>query len=202
MSNEFLRSHLIPVKFWGALACFTNQNAHPERYSYPVPTPSAIKGMLEAIFWKPEFKYLPIRVRVLNPLKQILICRNELKFDGKKPPISIQNERTQIYTKALKDVCYIIETDIVPNDGSYDSKMKYRAQLMKRIDRGRRYHQPCFGCREFIAHFSAPDGTEEPISWNTDLGAMFYGINHKTGSKCFFHAKVSDGVMEIPNLSW
>src|SRR4051812_24793531 len=68
----------VAVHVWGDFACFTRAEMKVERVSYPVMTPSAARGVLEAIFWKPEFTWCVEEISVLKPIRYFSILRNEI----------------------------------------------------------------------------------------------------------------------------
>lgn len=79
------------LEVWGELACFTRPELKVERFSYPVITPSAARGIYDAIFCKPsrdgkssEFRWQITKVEVLAKPEYIALRRNEVK--NKAPP--------------------------------------------------------------------------------------------------------------------
>src|SRR5881397_378094 len=68
----------LAVKVWGEYACFTRPEMKVERVTYPVMTPSAARGVLEAIFWKPQFRWLVREIAVLRPIAYFSLVRNEV----------------------------------------------------------------------------------------------------------------------------
>lgn len=105
----------LSVKVWGEFACFTRPEMKVECVSYPVMTPSAARGVLEAIYWKPEFEWRVREIHVLEPIRHIALVRNEMnkRIPTRDPkPIFVDEERTQRYTLALRDVAYLIYAEI------------------------------------------------------------------------------------------
>jgi len=202
----------VAVKVWGEFACFTRPEMKVERVTYPVMTPSAARGLLEAIFWKPEFAWQVRRIEVLNPIRRISLLRNEAKSKitvgtAKKAGhrYFADDDRTQRHTLALRDVAYIIHADVAVNNG--EDPAKYRDQFRRRVAQGRCFHRPYLGCREFAANFSEPDGTERPIDLTEDLGRMLFDMRYASkGNRVepvFFSARIEDGVLSVPkNLYW
>src|SRR5437899_13095048 len=68
----------VEVCVWGKFACFTRPEMKVERVSYEVMTPSAARGVLESIFWKPEIQWRIREIRVLKPVRFFSILRNEV----------------------------------------------------------------------------------------------------------------------------
>lgn len=202
----------LEVRVWGDFACFTRPEMKAERVSYPVMTPSAARGVLESIFWKPEFSWQVREVWVLNDIRHFSIVRNEVKS---KAVVSTAHgwaengggyfaneDRAQRHTLALRDVAYLIKADIVLATHVTEDVAKYRDQFRRRVNRGQCYHQPYLGCREFAASFSQPDGTEHAIDLSDDLGRMLFDLDYISdgtgrGKPRFFSARLEAGVLEV-----
>jgi CRISPR-associated protein Cas5d len=178
-----------------------------ERVSYPVMTPSAARGVLEAIFWKPEFRWLVREILVLRDIKFFSILRNEV---GNKAPASpashpyyADEDRQQRHTLALSDVAYIIRADIqLTTRGAAEHPAKYRDQFRRRVERGECRHQPYLGCREFSAFFSPPEGQERSITGYLTLGQILFDLDYRTSdgraTPRFFEAVLDNGVLRVP----
>jgi len=185
------------LRTWGELACFTRPEMKVERVSYPVITPSAARGLLEAILYKPQFRWLIRRIAVKKPIRFLAFRRNEVKsrLSPRKPePLLADEDRTQRNTLALRDVEYIIEASLhltslagqphrKPGDGEdngEDTPVKYLAMFQRRAEKGQCFAQPAFGCREFPAHFELADETsmrvDAGINPDTDLGLRLYDV--------------------------
>lgn len=201
----------LQVKVWGELACFTRPEMKVERVSYPVMTPSAARGILEAIFWKPEFDWRVREIWVLKPIRHFSILRNEI--NSKQSHRSAQSwvgagggycadeDRAQRHTLALRDVAYIVRADIDLRAHADADVAKYRDQFRRRVQRGQCAHRPYLGCREFSASFSELDGSESPIELNDDLGLMLADLDYEPdgrGTPRFFEAKLEGGVLRVP----
>jgi CRISPR-associated protein Cas5d len=184
-----------------------------ERVSYAVPTPSAARGILEAILFKPEFTWIVEEIWVLNPIEYFSILRNEVNSrasdrvaeawarsgGGYDAPA----DRAQRHTLALRNVDYLIWAQVVLKPGVNEDPAKYRDQFRRRVERGRCFSTPYFGCREFAAAFSRPDGTERPIPRTEDLGPMLLDIDYDAdgsgrGKPRFFDARLEAGVLRVP----
>ena len=192
------------LEVWGEFACFSRPELKVERFSYPVITPSAARGILDAIYCKPkEFRWQISRVEILNPPNYIALRRNEVKekisvgdvqkfMSGAKPvePIwadgdreltgSDEKGRTQRQTMALRDVRYRLHGFIVPWRGFEDRQEALENQFRRRASKGKCVFQPCFGCREFPAYFRLIDpgaGSAALSSLNMEnLGWMLYDV--------------------------
>lgn len=198
----------VSVKTWGDLACFSRPDAKVERMSYPVMTPTAAKGLLKSIFWKPEMEWEIDEIRVLKPIKYTRLTRRELK--GKSRTQSSLN-RTLRQTYALGDVAYEVVAQIhrVGEGKQYPLK-KYTAQFERRVEKGQCFRDPYLGMREFPAAFGPPD-EEEPISETRPIGPMPLSMGWKESHKdseppfedefdpIWFDAIIEDGVLHVPN---
>ncbi|RYG97575.1 MAG: type I-C CRISPR-associated protein Cas5 [Alphaproteobacteria bacterium] len=205
-------------KVWGKMACFTRPEAKAERVSYPVMTPSAARGVLEAIYWKPEFSYRVRDITVLAPIRYSSIFRNEV--DAKASPraesISITDARQQRHTLLLRGLgdeplSYIIRADAVPRPGVEENPAKFRDIFRRRVADGQCFHRPYLGCREFACDFAKPDSTErvpEDLQDKTvDLGMMLLDIAYgKNGSGVhipyFWQARLENGVLRVPDSEY
>ncbi len=202
----------IHLRVWGDLACFTRPEMKVERVSYPVPTPSATRGILEAILYKPQFRWRVYRIAVRRPIKFLSFRRNEVKSvaNSRKPkPILAEDDRTQRNTLALRDVDYVIEAGIelnrlanqprkeppdIDEPQDEDNLGKYYGMFRRRTEKGQCFTQPCFGCREFPANFEpgqASDMAAPPeANVDTDLGYILYDVFDLDISKTWRPGKV------------
>jgi CRISPR-associated protein Cas5d len=205
----------LEVKVWGEFACFTRPEMKAERVSYSVMTPSAARGILEAIFWKPEFSWQVREIWVLNPIRHFSILRNEVNHklvvssvrrwvtDGGGYFADEESNRAQRHTLALRDVAYLIKANIILSPHTSDDVAKYREQFRRRVNRGQCYQQPYFGCREFVASFGPPDGTERPIDLTDNLGRTLFDLDYgadKSGRgtpRCFL-VRLENGILCVP----
>ena len=158
----------VRVRVWGDLALFSRPEMKVERCSYDVITPSAARGMLEAVYWHPGMKWVIDKIYVRKPIQFTSIRRNEVKSKvlassvlnvmngGNKPLlISCRQEIVQRAAILLKDVDYVIEAhfDMTDHASDCDNPGKFKDIIMRRLRRGECYHTPYFGCREFSAKF-------------------------------------------------
>lgn len=198
----------IVLEVWGDFACFTDPASKVERRSYPVPTPSAVRGILSALYSKPpEFYWQVIRIEVLSPIRYISFKRNEVKSTVKDTPIYADEDRTQRQTQALRDVRYRITAEICPRPDFRGTVEQLYAQAMRRIRGGKTFYQPSLGLREFVAYFEESDGSRPPIQESMDLGLMVYDVFdlhdwavRKKAKPCLslYHARMENGVIEVP----
>ncbi len=148
------------IKAGGDYACFTNPGLKVERCTYPVMTPAAARGILEAIYWKPQFRWEIREIKVLKPIKQISIMRNEIEDRQNKEPIIIERKRQQRTSLILKDVEYVITADLVLKEGINNIE-GYISQFARKFENGQCHHTPYLGTREFAAWFESATGDEE-----------------------------------------
>lgn len=203
----------VEVLVWGEWACFTRPEMKVERVTYPVPTPSAARGLLEAIFWKPEFVWRVEEIWVLRPIRYFSILRNEVKTrqsdrtakgwmkDG--GGFAAAEDRDQRHTLALRDVAYVIRAQAELRPHADHDVAKYRDQFRRRVETGRCFQRPYFGCREFTASFSSVTGNERPIDVTDELGSMLQDMAYMEdgsgrGVPKFFQARLERGVLSVP----
>ncbi|MEU7691125.1 type I-C CRISPR-associated protein Cas5c [Microbispora hainanensis] len=194
----------------GDFACFTRPELKAERVSYPVMTPSAARGVLEAIFWKPEFRYRIEQIDVLNDIKWFSIRRNEVTEaaslstvlkEGSRYHFRTTDKRDQRNTVALRDVAYRIHAQIALKPHVTVSVAKYRDQFRRRIERGACFTHPYLGTREFsCTDFGPPDYSRQPIRRSEDLGVMLLDIDYDapTPRSLWFTAQLHQGVLQVP----
>ena len=209
----------IRLEVWGDYACFTRPEMKTERVSYDVMTPSAARGLLEAVYWHPGLHWVIDRVRVCAPIRFTNLRRNEVKATINARSVRTVMERgkgelwlaapEEIQQRAamlLRDVRYVIEAhfDLTDKAAPGDNPGKFQDIMRRRVERGQFYHQPCFGCREFPAHFRAceelPPCPEE-LKGERDLGYVLWDMDYSDPENIvplFFRAKLKDGVLEVP----
>lgn len=209
----------VRLKVWGDHACFTRPEMKVERVSYDVMTPSAARGILEAIHWKPSICWVIDRIHVLKPIRFQTIRRNEV---GSKMPagkiktamncgsleglhLLVDEDRQQRASTVLTDVAYVIEAhfELTGKVDADDNEGKHLDIFNRRAARGQCFHQPCLGTREFAAKFELipahaplPAGIDE----TRDLGFMLWDIDHaaKGRPSMLFRAQLDRGVVKVP----
>lgn len=205
------------VEVWGEYGCFSRPELKVERVSYDVMTPSAARGILDAVFWHPGMKWQVDRIYVLAPIQFTNIRRNECKskVSGAKVRTVINSGKGDLclYTSediqqraamVLQDVHYVIEAhfEMTEKANPTDNPGKFQEMMKRRLDKGQCFHQPCFGTREFPAKFRHwPGKTVPTIREDRDLGLMLYDMDYSDREDIrpmFFRAKLKDGVLEVP----
>jgi len=213
----------VRVKVWGERACFTRPEMKSERVSYDVITPSAARGILEAIHWKPAIRWHIDRIRVLKPIRFESIRRNEVGSKISPANVSramkagstagltnyVDQDRQQRAAMVLRDVAYVIEAhfELTPKAGADDSVGKHLDIFNRRARKGQCFHMPCLGVREFPAAFALIEEGEslpaphESLLAERDLGWMLHDIDFAQGmAPRFFRARMAQGVIEVPLL--
>jgi len=193
---------------WGDAACFTRPEMKVERVSYEVMTPSAARGILEAILWKPQMRWRVRAIEVLKPIRFGQIRRNEVASKasfGRVVVADDQDERQQRAMLHLVDVGYVIHADIelTPRAGPEDSLAKYVGMFERRASKGQCFQRPVLGTREFAADFRllAPgEAGPLPISDTKGLGFMFLDFDHskKPPAPVFFPGRLDNGRLNVP----
>lgn len=214
----------VRLHVWGERACFTRPEMKVERVSYDVMTPSAARGILEAIYWKPAIVWVIDRIHVLKPIRFQSFRRNEVgakastsnaktamnRGDVNGLGLVVEDNRQQRATSLLTNVAYLIEThfELTERAGTDDEPAKHAAMFQRRAEKGQCFHRPCLGAREFPADFALlPESAPLPPSYlptadrNRDLGWMLHdidfnpdGTSHRSN---FFRARLTDGVLDV-----
>jgi len=208
----------IQLRIWGDYACFTRPEMKVERVSYDVITPSAARGILEAIHWKPAIRWFIDRIHVIRPIRFDNIRRNEVAARIPKPnPATVMSTGKRLYylvddgdnrqqraATVLRDVEYIIAAhfELTDKAGPEDSPGKHLAIFQRRAKKGQFFHQPCLGCREFPASFEFFEG-DPPVSCyqgeKRELGYMLLDIDFANNmTPLFFKAVMEDGIICPP----
>lgn len=212
----------IKLHIWGEYACFTRPEMKVERVSYDIITPSAARGIIEAIHWKPAIRWVVDKIHVLKPIRFESVRRNELGSKISASKISgamkhktteglytlIEEDRQQRAATVLRDVGYVIEAHFVLTSeaGADDNEGKHLDIFNRRAKKGQCFHQPCMGTREFPAHFALIENDDEmppcalnPTEKNKDLGWMLHDIDFAhDNTPHFFRAEMKDGVVIVP----
>jgi len=207
------------LRVWGDYACFTRPEMKVERVSYDVMTPSAARGVLEAILWKPQIVWRVTRIDVLKPIRWLSVRRNEvasvISTDNAKTAMNrgkgalglyADEDRQQRAALLLREVDYLIHArfDLTEQADSGDTHAKYAAMFRRRAEKGQCFNQPYLGCREFSAAFGWIDPAgpwPEPIAESRDLGWMLYDLEYRKSEPipCFFRAKLENGKVKAPD---
>ena len=202
------------IRIRGPLACFTRPEFSTERLSYEIITPSAARGVLEAVLWKPAILWRIHAVHVLSEIKWTEFRRNEVnKRVSTSDAISAANGRTalrdyfadedraQRNTVALRDVDYVVDASISMTEraGAEDNLLKFQAIFERRLQGGQHVYQPYLGCREFPAYVEATDAIPATIDETRELGWMLHDMDYGADRRPrFFQARLDKGVMQVP----
>lgn len=209
----------VKVKVWGDYALFSRAEMKVERCSYDVMTPSAARGILEAIYWHPGMRWVIDKIHVVNPIQFTSVRRNEVKskilassvlqaYNGSDKPLYISSKAdiVQRASLILRDVEYVIEAHFEMTDraNASDNPGKFKDIIMRRLKRGECFHMPYFGCREFPAHFSLCEDEEIRTAYDAveekDLGFMLYDMDYSDLNHIepmFFRAVMKRGILDL-----
>ena len=209
----------IQLEVWGDYALFTRPEMKVERVSYDIMTPSAARGLVEAIYWHPGLRWIIDRIHVCAPIRFTNLRRNEVKstLSARSARTVMERGKGELYlctsddiqqraALLLRDVRYVIEAhfDMTSQAAPGDNPGKFQDIVKRRIKKGQFYHQPCFGCREFPAQFKwceEPSPCPEELKGTRDLGWLLYDMDHTDPEEIhplFFRGKLVDGVLEVP----
>jgi CRISPR-associated protein Cas5d len=212
-----LSKNCIKLRVWGSLACFTRPEMKVERLSYEVLTPSAARGILEAIYWKPAIRWVIDRIHVLAPIRFTSVRRNELGGRGPSArtlkghmsgrnvsPLGqgIESDRQQRAATLLRDVDYLIEAHYEVLHTAEPPQKHYEV-FKRRAAKGQCFHRPYLGCREFAANFMWHEGElpsgHPSLRGDRDLGWMLHDIEFgEKNVPRFFQVTMRDGVIQVP----
>lgn len=211
-------SHGVRVRIWGDYALFSRPEMKVERCSYDVMTPSAARGILEAVYWHPGMRWVIDRIYVRKPIRFSSIRRNEVKskisassvlnvINGKDKPlyISTKEEIVQRASVLLRDVEYVVEAhfEMTEQANASDNPGKFKDIIMRRLRRGECYHTPYLGCREFPARFELYERESVETEYSQiekDLGYMLYDFDYSNPEDIqpmFFRAVLKQGVLDV-----
>ena len=221
MNESATKSRLLRLKVWGENACFTRPEMKVERVSYDVMTPSAARGILEAILWKPAIRWRVEQIDVLRPIRWESVRRNEVGsvMSPRTPHLFIEDQRQQRAGLFLRDVAYTIHArfEMTAKAGPEDTSIKFQEMFLRRAEKGQSFHRPYLGCREFAAYFEPvlhDQPLPESISESRDLGWMLHDMLHDNttdedskGHFCtdgcrplFFRANLDHGRLKVPDI--
>lgn len=211
----------VRVKVWGEYALFCRPEMKVERCSYDVITPSAARGILEAIYWHPGLCWVIDKIYVNRPIQFTSVRRNEVKnkisannvlpvYNGSHKPlyISTKADIVQRASLILRDVEYVIEAhfDMTQKAAPGDNPGKFKDIMKRRLKRGECFHTPYFGCREFPVRFCDCEDEEIHTAYEgegkRDLGFMLYDMDYSDPENIqpmFFRAVMDNGVIDVRN---
>lgn len=209
----------VRIRVWGDYALFSRPELKVERYSYDVITPSAARGILDAIYYHPGMRWIIDKIYVVKPIRFTSVRRNEIKskisasnvlqvYNGadKALYMSSKQEIVQRASVLLTDVEYVIEAhfEMTEKANETDNPGKFKDITMRRLKKGECYHMPYFGCREFPAHFALCEEEEIKTVYETvlekDFGIMFYDMDYSDPENIqsmFFRAVMRQGVLDL-----
>lgn len=209
----------IQLEVWGDYALFTRPEMKVERVSYDVMTPSAARGILDAILWHPGLRWVVDRIHVCSPISFVNIRRNEVKavISARNVRTTMERGKGELYIATtdniqqraamlLQNVHYVIDAHFEMTDRAApgDNPGKFQAMMRRRMEKGQYYHAPYFGTREFPVHFApcreyplCPDS----LRGEKDLGYMLWDMDYREPDNIqplFFRAVLQDGILNVP----
>ncbi len=209
----------VRIRVWGDYALFSRPELKVERYSYDVITPSAARGIMDAIYYHPGMRWMIDKIYVVKPIRFTSVRRNEVKskisasnvlqaYNGadKALYMSSKQEIVQRASVLLTDVEYVIEAhfEMTEKANNTDNPGKFKDITMRRLKKGECYHMPYFGCREFPAHFALCEEEEIKTVYETvlekDFGIMLYDMDYSDPENIqpmFFRAVMRHGVLDL-----
>lgn len=212
-------SYGIKIRVWGNYALFSRAEMKTERVTYDVITPSAARGILEAVFWHPGLRYQIDKIYVCRPIEFTNIRRNEVKskilcsnawnvMNGgdKALYLSTKEDIVQRASLLLRNVEYVISAHFQMTDqaNASDNPGKFKDIIMRRLRKGECFHQPYLGTREFPAHFALCEENDVRTAYDTveekDLGFMLYDFDYLEGGEIqpkFFRAVMRRGILDL-----
>ena len=220
MADLALKSKTMSLIVWSENACFTRPEMKVERVSYDIITPSAARGVLEAILWKPAIRWQVEQIDVLRPILWVSVRRNEVgaQISSRSMGLFIEDQRQQRAGLFLRDVAYTIHAHFLMTEraGPEDTIIKFQEMFLRRAEKGQCFHRPYLGCREFSAHFKPIlpyEQAPEPIHETRDLGWMLFDMVHDNQADkdhvhtctddcrpSFFKAKMEKGIVDFRGI--
>ena len=207
---------MIQLEVWGPYALFSRPELKVEKVSYDVPTPSAARGIVEAVYFHPGLRWHIDRIYVLNPISFTSIRRNEVlsKISARNVRQAAQGGRQELYLAApqeivqrssllLQDVHYVIEAhfEMTSKAAPSDNPGKFQDIVTRRMEKGQCYTTPYLGCREFSASFRRwAGGPIKTIHGTRDLGLMLYDFDYtdpQNITPTYFRAKLENGILNV-----
>ena len=211
----------IQLEAWGAYALFSRPEMKTERVSYDIITPSAARGLIEAVYWHPGLRWQIDSIYVCNPIRFTNIRRNEVDqrisasnvrevMNGKNAPLYLDASKAiqQRASLVLADVRYLISAhfEITNKAAASDTPDKFYAMACERFKAGKHFAQPYFGCREFPANVrlfaGVPPPVPEELRGRRELGYMLYDLDYTDPAGIrpkFFRAALVDGLLDLTN---
>ena len=207
---------MIQLEVWGPYALFSRPELKVEKVSYDVPTPSAARGIVEAVYFHPGLRWYIDRIYVLNPISFTSIRRNEVlsKISARNVRQAAQGGRQELYLATpqeivqrssllLQDVHYVIEAhfEMTSKAAPSDNPGKFQDIVTRRMEKGQCYTTPYLGCREFSASFRRwAGGPIKTIHETRDLGLMLYDFDYtdpQNITPTYFRAKLENGILNV-----
>lgn len=201
----------VKLEVWGDFASFNRPEMKVERVSYDVITPSAARGILEAIYWKPQMRWRIDEIHVLKPIRFAQVRRNEvadkipvkgasgvgvaMKAGTGALGLAVDDPATRVQRAAivLRNVKYGIVAHVEVLDDRdtagvrlADPEAKHLEMFRRRAEKGQYFHHPYLGTREFPAEYCLVEGFEkvpDELLGERDLGWVLHEIEFVEDAK-------------------
>jgi CRISPR-associated protein Cas5d len=210
----------ITIRVRGGYALFTRPEMKVERVSYDVITPSAARGIIEAVYWKPAIRWVIDKIQVMNEIEFTNIRRNEVsekiskdnamqRMNGSAEPFFLASteDRQQRAAMVLKNVDYILYAhfEMTAKAGTEDTVEKHYNIVLRRLRRGQYYSAPCLGTREFGAEVELIEGNipKSSLTGVNNLGWILYDLDFTDAKDIkprFFKAEMREGVIDLTQV--
>lgn len=212
-------SYGIKVRLWGDYALFSRPELKVERCSYDVITPSAARGILEAIYWHPGLRWKIDQIYVCQPIQFTNFKRNEMKSkilssnvlsvmrgSGKELFLCPKTDIVQRSSVVLCNVEYVVAAhfEMTSQANASDNPGKFKDIVLRRLRKGECFHNPYFGTREFPVRFTVEEAKNVKTAYDDvaekDLGYMLYDMDYSDPEQIqpmFFRAVMRYGVLDL-----
>lgn len=210
-SIEKNRCYAVSLEVAGPYAMWTDPACGDAPVSYLVPTPSAIRGIFEAILFVPWAEIIPIRVEVCSPIKYSNLTFNYRGPLRKGQQIS-KDAAYQAKWTVLQDVCYKLYAIPVGRPQYYNQSGKvitsngahfYQERFNRLLARGMYRIPPHLGCKEFDVWYCGPlrsntfSCKEINLEIPTILDQMFHNRFNRSANPSFIqNVQVVEGVVD------
>lgn len=153
----------------GNTALFTRPDTGDSPCSYPAPTFSAVRGIMESVLWLPSVTIVPRKVEICAPIAYHSYACN---YGGplRKSDAIRKNSSYQLFATVLIDVCYRFYADVMPckdksrlpesarawDRGTTSPGHAYQEIFYRRLRKGQSNSTLSFGWREFSVSYFGP----------------------------------------------
>lgn len=200
----------LTIRLRGNFACWADPNSRPHYHSYKIPTESALKGIVDNIYYHPENENFDLVFDKIIFIKKPQDYR--LSFNGKesgRKNAGIANITYHILADIDFAVSFYLRKKRALSTDEMKLMCKYHNSIKNRIEKNRSFYRLYFGKNEYPATYELVENIDEitPIDWTEDFGCMFWKYIHdghyKTskvkGVSIWTNARIDKGVVIVPN---